>query len=239
MAYKYLLIERGERLVKLVLNRPRVQNVLHAPLLRELKAALKELGHDEARAVVLLAGRGKAFSVGVAKDDHRAQEMLAEVMAGVEALEKPVIAVVHGLALGAGLELALACDFIIAAEQAFFADDSASSGRLPAGGLSQKLPRLIGSFKAKEVLLAGQPLSALEAHSLGLVNEVVAEEGLEAASLDLAQRLLSLDQKVLGRLKLLINQGLKLDMERALLLERIESLHSRHQLEGPALYHHH
>ncbi len=177
--------------------------------------------------------------MGVAKDDHQSQEMLAEVIAGVEALEKPVIAIVHGLALGAGLELALACDFIIAADQAFLADDSASSGRLPAGGLSQKLPRLIGSFKAKEVLLAAQPLSALEARRLGLVNEVVAEEGLEAASLDLAQRLLSLDQKVVGRLKLLINQGLKLDLERALLLERIESLHSRHQLEGPALYHHH
>lgn len=234
MGYSSIIMERFDGIVRITLNRPEVLNALNSSLLGELKAALREVQMDPEADVVILMGAGRAFSAGIdlkeisrppAQGEPDPLLLAVEVMDALQEMDRPVIAAVNGYAITGGLELALACDIIIASEKAVFGDTHARVGIMPGGGNSQKLPRLIGTMKAKEMLFASKFLSAQEALSLGLVNAVVPEGELEKAALDLARQIKENDRNIVRRLKKLINQGMKLDLDRALMLERIEFMH--------------
>ena len=199
VVYKYILIETKDGVCTLTINRPESLNALNSALLTELEQAFHALGADPAVKVVILTGAGdKAFVSG-----GDIKEMLALDVAGaqafsqngqrlvlcLESLSKPVLAAVNGYALGGGLELALACDFIYAAEKARFGLPEVTLGVLPGFGGTQNLARWIGPARAKELIFTGKILTAAEAHAWGLVNAVFPDAGLLERTRETAARI--------------------------------------------------
>ncbi len=192
--FTFLRIERQGPVALLTIRRPPV-NALSTELLIELRqAAASFAGAPETRAVVL-TGEGKAFVAGAdiaemhAMDSRRAREYAAlgqSVFSDIETLPQPVIAAVNGYALGGGCELAMACDIRIASEAALFGQPEVTLGVIPGFGGTQRLPRLVGYGKAKELILTGEHIQAVEAHRLGLANRVVAPDALLPEALKLA-----------------------------------------------------
>jgi enoyl-CoA hydratase len=182
MAYKNLVIEAQEGIAILKINRPPVLNALNQETLRELQEALKEVEGRKDVQVVILTGEGeKAFVAGADVAEMKAMnpsEALAfsrlghETLGMIENLTKPVIAAVNGFALGGGLEIALACDFIYASEKAKLGLPEVTLGIFPGFGGTQRLPRLIGKGRAKELIFTGEMIDAQEAYDLGVVNKV-------------------------------------------------------------------
>lgn len=176
-------VERDPSIARVVLDRPPL-NVLGIAELRELSETLEKL-RDDAAKVVVLAAEGKAFSAGVDIKDHTAEkvrEMIVavhEVFAHLWALPQPTVCVVQGAALGGGMELATACDFVIASENAQFGQPEIKVGVFPPIACLL-LPRLLPWPKAMELILTGEAISAHEAYRLGLVNRVVLPEHLES-----------------------------------------------------------
>jgi enoyl-CoA hydratase len=182
MGYKNLLaeVEQGVALVKI--NRPQVLNALNEETLRELQEALKEVeGRKDVRVVILTGEGDKAFVAGADIAAMKAMnpiEALAfsrlghDTLGMIENLHQPVIAAVNGFALGGGLEIALACDFIYAAEKAKLGVPEVTLGIFPGFGGTQRLPRLVGKGKAKELIFTGGMIDAAEAYNLGIVNKV-------------------------------------------------------------------
>lgn len=199
MSTQSIRLEKIDAVARVVLNRPPL-NILNIAALRELSTALESLQKEAIKAVVLSA-EGKAFSVGVDVKDHTADKVL-EMMAAVHdvferlwALEPPTVAVVQGSALGGGMELAIACDFIIASENAQFGQPEIKVGVFPPIACLL-LPRLLPWPKALELILTGEAISAQEAYRLGLVNKVVPPEQLETEANAFVGKLTSLSRPV-------------------------------------------
>jgi enoyl-CoA hydratase/carnithine racemase len=198
------------------LDRPHRLNAVVPDLVDGMLAAFERASADEARAVVL-AGRGRAFCAGhdlkepaPAEDEAAARRRLQriqDVTRAIRSFPGPVIAAVHGYALGAGAEFALGCDLIVAAQDAQFGFPEVGVGLSVTGGISALLPRTVGPVRAKELLFLGEHLSADEAHRLGLVNRVVATGSHEQAALDLAQRLVAQPPAALALSKSLLDHG--------------------------------
>ncbi|HLB28384.1 MAG TPA: enoyl-CoA hydratase-related protein, partial [Dehalococcoidales bacterium] len=190
MAYNTLLYEKENGLGIITLNRPKDLNALNGELLGELCSLLDEVAADESARVVIITGSGdRAFVAGSdvkemqPKTSVTIQEfVLANRLAleKIERLPKPVIAAINGYALGGGCELALACDLRIAAENARFGQPEINLGIIPGAGGTQRLTRLIGMAKAKELIFTGDMIDAGTALSLGLVNKVVPQASLLA-----------------------------------------------------------
>jgi len=187
-----LLVERREEVAVLALNRPAKHNALSLELLGRLGAAVRDLGADAAVRAVIVRGDERCFSTGMDLDDlagtaavadtQRALGAFREANAAIERCPKPVIAAIAGWCLAGGLELALACDIRVAAETARFGITSARIGTVAGAGGTQRLPRLIGPGRAKEMLFSAEPIDAAEALRIGLVNRVVpAGQEVEAA----------------------------------------------------------
>jgi len=179
-----VLVERRDHVARLVINRPPL-NILDIPTLGEMRAALDAaLGDSDVRLVEFTGAGEKAFSVGTDIRDHvpgRAPDMLREFHAlirAVLALRWPSVAIVRGHSLGGGMELALACDFILAAQSARFAQPEINVGAFPPVA-AVLLPRIIPEKKALELILTGEPISADEAFRLGLVNRVASDDALD------------------------------------------------------------
>jgi len=201
-AFTNLLVERAAAVVTLRLNRPRALNALDAATLRELARAIREVRREGAARALIITGAGdKAFSAGAdiaamaamsGAEGHAYSRLGHEVLARLEALAIPVVAAVNGVALGGGLELALACDLIVASEKARLGQPEINLGLIPGFGGTQRLVRRIGQTRARELIYLGHMISAEEGLRLGLVNRVVPHEQLaeEAARLaaDLAAR---------------------------------------------------
>ena len=227
MIFENVMLERKGRVAKITLNRPQVLNALNIPLLRDLKAAIAEIEKDEEVDVVVLTGAGRAFCAGVdlkavADPEHQGPEfmyLLLDTFDAVESLEKPVIAAVNGYALTGGLELALCCDLIVAAEGAMLGDTHARIGVIPGGGSSQKLPRLIGAVKAKELLFTSDLVPAAEAERMGLINKVAPADKLEEVVGELAEKIVSNSQPSVRKLKSMVNQGLRTDLASGMMME--------------------
>ncbi len=181
----HLLIETKDGIARLTLDKPPV-NVIDIALMRELQAALHEIRADAMAQVVVIAARGKLFSAGVDVKDHtadRVEAMLREfhsVIRAIWSLEQPTIATVQGSALGGGMELAMACDFIVASAEAKFGQPEIQVGAFPPIA-ALLLPRLIARKKAFELILTGEAIDAATAEGLGLVNVVAAPEEFDAA----------------------------------------------------------
>lgn len=182
MEYKNLLITTTDGVATLTINRPQSLNALNSEVLRELECAFYEFALEPAVQVVILTGAGeKAFVAGadikaMAAIDAVAAQAFArqgqQVLLALEKLDKPVIAAVNGFALGGGFELALACDFIYAADGAKFGFPEVTLGIIPGFGGTQNLPRLIGPNRAKELIFSGRMIDAEKALSWGIINHL-------------------------------------------------------------------
>ncbi|OGU18447.1 MAG: enoyl-CoA hydratase [Geobacteraceae bacterium GWC2_53_11] len=199
MEYKNLLIETVDGITTLTVNRPQVLNALNSEVVQELECALYELDLDSAVKAVVVTGAGeKAFVAGAdikemagmsSFDAHDFSRRGQRLMLLMERMRKPVIAAVNGYALGGGLELALACDFIYASEKAKFGFPEVGLGVIPGFGGTQNLARLIGPNKANELVFSGRIIGAAQACEWGIVNELCAPEELLSRALDTAREI--------------------------------------------------
>lgn len=199
MEYKNLLIETTDGVTLLTINSPRTMNALNSEVLGELECALYELNLDESVKVVLMTGAGeKAFVAGAdikemsqmnSFEAHQFGSKGQRVMLLINRMRKPVIAVVNGYALGGGLELALACDFIYASEKAKLGFPEVTLGVIPGFGGTQNLARLIGPAKANELIFSGRVITAAKALAWGIVNEVFAPEELLPKAMETAKEI--------------------------------------------------
>lgn len=217
MSESTLLIDKSEGIATLTLNRPTAMNALSRELRAALAQAFDDCQNDPAVGVVILTGTGKAFSAGVdlkelggasaTSGEPASTAVGREVVKAMARCDRPIIGAINGVAITGGLEVALACDLLIASQTARFADTHARVGALPAWGLSQRLSRVIGIYRAKEMSLTGNFLSAAQAEAWGLVNRVVAPEELLSTCRALAKDMLSCVPETVRALKQLIDEG--------------------------------
>jgi enoyl-CoA hydratase len=226
MTYENIILQKENGIAKLTLNRPKVLNALNSALVAELKQALQEINKDETIDVVILTGAGRAFCAGMdlkaLGESLEPFEAVADIFYLLDNLDPPVIAAVNGFAITGGFELALACDLIVASEDAVFRDTHAQVGVIPGGGNSQRLPRLVGEKKAKELLFTSEFISAKEAERIGLINRVVPAEKLEEEVMQLAKKIASQPRDMIRKLKRTVNEGMKMNFGSAMMFEQIE-----------------
>ena len=210
---KLVLVERDEGLATVTLNRPEVLNAMSGALRAALVEAFNTLADEDEIGVVILTGAGRAFSAGLDLKElgsgagPSTASAAQDVVAAMDAFPKPIIGAINGFAITGGFEVALACDLLIASTDARFADTHARVGILPGWGLSQRLPRLIGIARAKELSLTGNYLDATTAAEWGLVNRVVAPEALLDTARSLARDMLSCDQGASREILRIMDEG--------------------------------
>lgn len=224
-----LIFGREESIGVIQLHRPSKKNSLNSELRMEMERVLTEIAQDTGVRVVIITGGEEFFCAGAdigeiqeantAEATYKHAREFQLLFDRIERLPQPVIAAVSGYALGGGCELALACDFRIASESARFGLPEIKIGAFPGGGGTQRLPRLIGAAKAKEIIFTGDPITAEEALSLGLVMKVVPKERLLEEANTFAWRLASLPRLAMEASKMLVNKSLELDLLSGLELE--------------------
>lgn len=223
MSEPVLLVEKAGGVATVTLNRPRAMNALSRELRLELAATFAAFQDDHDIGVVILTGAGRAFCAGMdLKELSRTSQPLREsgastssmdVVRVMEAFDRPIIGAINGFAITGGFELALTCDVLIASHAARFADTHARMGVMPGWGLSQKLSRVIGIYRARELSFTGNYLSAAQAEAWGLVNRVVAPA-------DLLPTCRALAADMLRRLKRVINRGYARTLDEGLRIEQ-------------------
>jgi enoyl-CoA hydratase len=229
-----LLVEKPLAGVAVVtLNRPEAMNALSRALRHALRQTIQELDADDAIKVVVLTGAGeRAFTAGLDLKElgtdglyaANATEPEENPARAVLACRKPIIGAINGVAITGGFEVALACDVLICSTNARFADTHARVGITPGWGLSQKLSRAIGPYRAKELSLTGNFLSAAQAYEWGLVNRVVEPAELMPAALKLAAEMAQIEADMLVTYKAMIDDGYALALGDGLALEHERSL---------------
>lgn len=225
--YKALKIEREAQLAWLILNRPGRLNAINNEMRLELPRALTELAEDPDVRVIIIKGAGdRAFSVGADITEFGGEVRpylvveLGEVFSAPQKCPKPVIAAIDGFALGGGLELALACDFRIATKRSELGQPEIHLGLIPGGGGTQRLVRLIGLSRAKELVMLGERISAERALEIGLIDRVVENEQFEREVRAFAGKLASGPPIAIRLAKQIMNAGAEAPLEAALLMER-------------------
>ena len=229
MSFENLLIERDAGVAVLTVTRPKVLNALNTQTLDELRRAILDLKHDaEVRAVILTGAGEKAFVAGADINELAVQSPTGgrehairgqHVFDLIEHLGKPVIAAINGYALGGGCELAMACTIRIAADTAKLGQPEINLGILPGYAGTQRLARLVGRGRALEILLTGDPLSAQEAHRLGLVNRVVPAASLMAEARALAATLATKAPIAVRYILEAVHKGLEMPFPQAQIFE--------------------
>jgi 2-(1,2-epoxy-1,2-dihydrophenyl)acetyl-CoA isomerase len=220
--------ELDQSIARIYLNRPYRLNAVVPQLTAALTAALDRAGDDGAR-VVVLAGRGRAFCSGHDLKEpietesvlmtRRRVDRIQDVTRAIRRFPGPVIAAVHGYALGAGCEFALGCDLVVASEEAQFGFPEVSVGLSVTGGISRLLPLLVGPLRAKELLLLGERFSAADALSMGLANRVTAAGEHESTASELAARLRDQPALALALAKQALDRGADIALEEAMAAE--------------------
>lgn len=223
-----VLVERDGAVAVVTMNRPEAMNALSRGLRAELAAAFEALDADgSVRAVVLTGAGTRAFTAGLDLKElgieglgaANAEAPAANPVKAIEQCRKPVIGAINGVAITGGFEVALACDILIGSENARFADTHARVGIMPGWGLSQKLSRMIGTSRAKELSLSGNFLDARTACEWGLVNRVVTADELLPSAKQLAADIASADPGMIQAYKALIDDGFTLPFGEAMTLE--------------------
>jgi enoyl-CoA hydratase len=228
-AFENLVLEKEDGIGWLTLNRPRVLNAVNLAMRDELWTAFESLRIDPDVGVIVLKGAGeRAFSAGADISEFgtapsfieaRRARRERDVWGLMLAIEKPIIAAIHGYALGAGCEMSLCCDLRIASEDAVIGLPEVGLGYLPSAGGTQTLPRAIGPGRALHMVLSGEPVRAPEALEAGLVQWVVPGEELHDKARDLASRILTQPASVIRLTKAAVRQGLDLPLDEGLRLE--------------------
>jgi len=230
MEFKYIIYEKSEGIATITLNRPEALNAFSKEVVEEIIHALEDVKNDENVRVVVLTGSGeKAFSAGA---DIKAMTGMTPLKArelslmgerlclALENLEKPVIAALNGYALGGGLEVAMSCDLRIAAENARVGQTEINIGLIPGWGGTQRLTRLVGRTKAKELVFTGKIIDAKTAEQLGLINIVAPPDKFKETVRQFALELASKAPVAVRVAKALINKGADIGLDSALALER-------------------
>jgi len=223
--------DKEKGIVRLTINRPEVRNALNMAVRQELRKAVEEIEKDSDVRVVIITGAGeKAFISGADitefKDatpitiEQYASALGQQLFNDIENLNVPIIAMINGFCLGGGLELAMCSDIRIASENAKFGQPEVNIGICPGGGGTQRLPRLIGWGKAKELIYTGKIIDAVEAEKIGLVDKVVPPERLEEEVEQLAETIASKSPLIIKLVKKVINRGMYTDLAAGLAYEK-------------------
>lgn len=225
-----ILVEKKDFVAQVTLNRPEVMNAINMAMADALCFALEELETDETIRVIVMTGAGeKSFSSGADLKERASlsltgveaqRKSLVEAFSAVERIKKPVIAAVNGYALGGGFELALLCDFIIAAERARFGLPETTRGVIPGGGGTQTLPRLIGKAAAKELIFTGRSIAAAEAERLHLVVRVTPNAELMNETLKTADIIANNAPVAVMQAKKAVNYGTEVDFHTGFVFEQ-------------------
>lgn len=230
MEYKFIIYGKSEGIAQITLNRPEALNAWSKELAKEFLIALEDAENDSEVKVVVITGAGeKAFSAGAdikamkGMDANKARDLSRmgyKICKAIENLEKPVIAAINGYALGGGMEVSMACDFRIASEKARMGQTEINIGLIPGWGGTQRLTRLVGKAKAKELVFTGKIIDANTAYQWGIVNKTVPPEEFKEVVRKFALELASKAPIALKLAKTLIDKGTDIDLETALALER-------------------
>src|SRR5712675_3025942 len=231
MTYENILVEKKNSIAYITVNRPKVLNALNMATMEELRSAFHDIKNDKGIRVVILTGAGeKAFVAGadigeLAKQDavsgkeyaHRGQAVLDLI----ENLGKPVIACINGFALGGGCELAIACTMRLASDNAKLGQPEVKLGILPGYGGTQRLPRLVGKGLAMQMILAGEMITAQEAHRIGLVNEVTPPAELIPRAEAIAAKIIANAPLAVQYAMEAVNKGMEMTLSEGLYLEAV------------------
>lgn len=228
MEYKKLIIQDNGAVRVIKINNPEALNALNTAILKELDAAFTEVAEDNGILAVVLTGEGRAFVAGADISEMKSKNAIegeifgklgASVFRKIELLPKPVIAAVNGFALGGGCELAMSCDIRLASAKAKFGQPEVGLGITPGFSGTQRMPRLIGMGKAKELIYTADIIDAAEAYRIGLVNHVYEPEALMEEAMKMAEKIASKAPIAVKNSKEAINRGIQTDMDSAVAIE--------------------
>lgn len=229
MAYETILFEVQDGVALVTINRPQVLNALSPQVLDDVFDVVEEVRKNSAIRVLVLTGAGeKAFVAGADISEFPKMNPLQarafaekgqELFFALEQLPIPVIACVNGFALGGGCELAMSCDFIYASEKAKFGQPEINLGIIPGFGGSQRLARLVGRAKAKELCMTGEMIDAQQAKELGMAAKVFAAEHILEETMKVARKLAGCSQVALRAIKQVVDRGVDVDLKTGCALE--------------------
>ncbi len=228
MELKNLIIEKDKGICTVKLNSPQTLNSLNAEMLDELEYAFDQIKDDKEVLAVVLTGEGKAFVAGAdiaymsklsPAEAKKFSEDGSRLLRKIETMEKIVIAAVNGFALGGGCELSMACDIRIASDKAKFGQPEVGLGIIPGFSGTQRLARLIGLGRAKELIFTGLHINAEEAYRIGLVNKVTDKDSLMEEAFKIAEKIISNSRAALSYAKEAMNRGIETDIETGIAYE--------------------
>lgn len=228
MTYPLLTLDVTDRIATITINRPDKLNALNDATITELGTVIDAVRADSNIGGIVVTGAGRAFVAGAdiaelrAKSTSQMRELALRgqaVFGRFESSPKPVVAAVNGFALGGGCELALSCHVRVASEQAKFGQPEVKLGIIPGYGGTQRLTRIVGKGRALQLLLTGEIIDAVEAHRIGLANQVVAPAMLMEAARSMVKAMLANGPLALARCIEVVNQGADLSLDEALALE--------------------
>lgn len=229
--YETLLVAQEGHIVWITLNRPERLNAISIALARELTDVMNQIATDDSARVAVVRGAGRAFGAGADLkeqsdfdgDPAKGRALMVnwrKMLAAIDTCPKVSIAAVHGLALAGSMELMMTCDLAIATDDARLSDQHANYGLPPVGSATQRLPRLIGARKAKELLMTGDSITGAEAAQLGLVNKAVPPEDFDEAVRELALKIATKSPLITTMIKELVNFGMQADFTTGMVLEK-------------------
>jgi len=231
MAYETIIYTVDAGIGRITFNRPEALNAITPTMLKELRDAVLEAGKDNNARIIVLTGAGRAFCSGVdlkALGGHKIERgkvgdildiPARNLITSIRSVPKVVIALVNGFCFTGAMEIMLACDLVIASEDAKIGDTHAKWGLRPTWGMSARLPRRVGFLKAKELSFTAEAISGKEAERIGLVNQAVPHDKLEEALQTLAKKIMSNSQQSLEAYKLLYNSNETMTLDESLELE--------------------
>jgi 2-(1,2-epoxy-1,2-dihydrophenyl)acetyl-CoA isomerase len=232
LAYEFIIAETSAGVMKITLNRPEVLNSFNTQMERELHAALDAAGTDKSVRAVVLTGAGRAFCAGQDLSEVPAPDALNTfdlgatvrttynpVIRGIRSLDLPVLCAVNGVAAGAGANLAMACDIVLAAENASFIQSFSRIGLIPDSGGTFFLPRIVGLSRATALMMTGERISAVRANEIGIVYRVCPPDVLQEETMSLAMEMAAMATRGLGLTKRALNASLTNDLDTQLELE--------------------
>ena len=229
MEYMNVILETKPGILVVKFNRPHALNALNSEMLAEIKSLFEDEKLMSGVKVIIMTGEGKSFIAGADISEMKVYNPMEarefsqfgmDIFRKIELIEKPVIAAINGFALGGGCELAMACDMRIAGDKAKFGLPEVGLGITPGFGGTQRMARLVGVAKAKELIFTGKSIGARDAEKIGLVNEVVPQEKLMERALELAEEICRKSQIAVKYAKTAINRGVETDMDTGMTIEK-------------------
>jgi enoyl-CoA hydratase len=228
MGYENIIVERKDGVGVITLNRPKAMNALSAALMDELRLALVDLEGDDEIGCLVITGSEKAFAAGADIKEMQSktymdvylEDFITATWEQIAKIRKPIIAAVSGYALGGGCEVAMMCDFIIAADNAKFGQPEINIATIPGAGGTQRLPRFIGKAKAMDMCLTGRMMGVEEAERAGLVSRIVPVAELMNETMKAAQRIASLSRPSVMMAKESVNRAFETVLAEGIRVER-------------------